>query len=122
MTPSSGDAPSASASSAILGLERVNLIGALHDELQRVDVDRLLIEIVGAQAHSLHRVALIAVARDDDDLRERRELEDLAQRREALADAAVVGGQPEILQHDGRLVAAQLVDGASRGPSAAMTS
>ena len=77
----------------VLGFERVNLIGALHDQLQRVDVDGLLIEIVGAEADGLDRVALVAVARDDDDFRERRELQDLAQRRETLADAAVVGRQ-----------------------------
>ena len=96
---------------AILGLERVHLIRALHDQLQRVDVDGLLIEVVGAEADGFHGVALVAVARDDDDLRERRELQDLAQRREAFADAAVVGRQAEILQDDRRLVAAQLVDG-----------
>ena len=106
----------------ILGLERVNLIGALHDQLQRVDVDGLLIEVVGAEADGLDGVALVAVARDDDDLRERRELQNLAQRGEALADAAVVGRQAEILQHDGRLVAAQLVDGRSRDRWPQMTS
>ena len=106
----------------ILGLERVHLIRALHDQLQRVDVDGLLIEVVGAEADRLHGVALVAVPRDDDDLRERRELQDLAQRREALADAAVVGRQTEVLQHDGRLVAAQLVDGRSRDRWPQMTS
>ena len=110
MTPSSGDAPSASRELPILGLERVNLIRALHDQLQRVDVDGLLIEVVGAEADRLHGVALVAVPRDDDHLRERRELQNLAQRGEALADAAVVGRQAEVLQHDRRLVAAQLVD------------
>ena len=59
----------------ILGLERVHLIRALHDQLQRVDVDGLLIEVVGAEADRLHGVALVAVPRDDDDLRERRELQ-----------------------------------------------
>ena len=93
MTPSSGEVPSASARLAVLGFERMNLIRALHDQLQRVDVDGLLIEVVGAEADGLHGVALVAVARDDDDLRERRELQDLAQRREAFADAAVVGRQ-----------------------------
>ena len=51
------------------------------------------------------------MARDDHDLRERRELQDLSQRREAFRDAAIVGGQAQVLQHDGGLMPAQLVDG-----------
>ena len=100
----------------ILGLERVDLVRALHDELQRVDVDRLLVEVVGAEAHGFHGVALVAMARDHDDLRERRERENLAQRRETFGHALVVRRQTEILQHDGRLVPAQLVDRAASGP------
>jgi hypothetical protein len=52
----------------------------------------------------------IAVAGDHDDLGVRRERQHLLQRLEPLADAVGIRWQPEILQHHGRLGAAQLAD------------
>ncbi len=95
---------------AVLVLEPVNPVGALHDQLQRVDVDWFLIEIVGAEPDRFDRVALVAVPRDDHHFRVRSKAQDLAERGEALLDAAVVRRQPEVLEHDRRLVATQLAD------------
>src|SRR6185295_16080855 len=62
----------------ILGLERMDLISALNDELKRVDVDGLLVEVIRAQADGLQGVRLVAVPGDHVDLRERCERQDVA--------------------------------------------
>ena len=51
-----------------------------------------------------------------------RDAQGLEQRGDALGDALGVGRQPEILQHDRRLVPAQRGNGRGRGPPPSCTS
>ena len=60
---------------------------------QHVRIDRLLVEIVGAERHGAHRVVAIGVAGDDDDPRVRREAQDFLERAHAFADAFGIGRQ-----------------------------
>ncbi len=89
-------------------LELEDLVGAVDDELQYVSVHRLLVEVVGAEADRLDRILLVAMTGHDDDLRRRREAQHLLERRKPLGHAFGVGRQAEVLEHDGRLVPAQL--------------
>jgi hypothetical protein len=95
---------------AVFGFERLDVQGALDHQFEDVGLERLLEEIVGAEADRLDRVAAVEVAGDDDDLGQRRQREDLLQRGEALGGAVGVGRQAEVEQHHRRFVAAQLGD------------
>jgi hypothetical protein len=95
---------------AVLRLELMQPEGAIDEQLQRVYVDGLLVEIVGAEADRLERVVAVLVAGDDDHLGGRPGLQDVLQGGEALGDAFGIRRQPEVLQHDRRIVAAQLAD------------
>ena len=92
---------------AVLPLERVHVERAAHQQAQHFDVDRLLVEIPGAERHGAHRVVAIVVAGDDDDLGGGIDAEDFRQRGHAFADAFRIGRQPQILQHHARLMTAQ---------------
>ena len=94
----------------VLRFELGDVERPVDEQLERVGVDGLLVEVVGALADGRQRVLLVAVAGDDDDFRVRRELEDLAERQQAFLDAFGPGRQTEILQDDGRFVPAQLHD------------
>ena len=94
----------------VLLLERVDVEGALHQQAQHVGVDRLLVEIVGAQADGPHRVLLVELPGHDDDLGVGRELERLEQAGEPLGDPFGVRGKTQVLQHDGGLVTTQRRD------------
>ena len=95
-------------SSLVLPLQLVDVISAIDDQLQRVGIDRLLIEIIGADSHRTHGVLLVAMTGDDDHLGRRHQRQNLLQRGDPLADAFRIRRQTEILQHHRRLVAAQL--------------
>ena len=69
---------------AVLGLDLVEVEGARDDQPELVDVDRLAVEIIGAERDRLQRAFARAVARGDDDLGVGLEREDLGQRGEAL--------------------------------------
>src|SRR5882672_1761847 len=92
----------------VFGFEFVHPERALHDERQHFGVEWFLVEIVGALGNRAHGVFAFVVAGDHDHLRVRRERQYFLERRETLAHALRVRRQAEILQHDRRLVAAQL--------------
>ena len=98
----------------------MDLEGALDQQLEHVRIDGLLVEIVGAETDGLDRVLLVELAGHHDHLGGRGDLQGLEQRGHALGDALGVGRQPEILQHDRRLVPAHGGDG-RRPRSAAVT-
>ena len=103
-----GRAGLALAQDPVLLLQRADLERPVDDQPQYVDVERLLVEVVGAQAYRLHGVVAVGITGDHDDLGARRQAQDLAERRHALADALGIRRQPQVLQHDRRLEAAQL--------------
>src|SRR6185312_436501 len=74
-------------------------------EAENLDIDRLLVEIVGPEGDRAHRVLALLVAARDDDLGLRRALDDALERRQALARAVRVGRQAEIEHHHRRRVA-----------------
>jgi hypothetical protein len=88
-------------------LQRVHVEGAADDEPQHIRIDRLLIEVIGAERHGLQCALAIGVAGHDDDLGLRRDAQDLGQRRQAFGDAFRVRRQAQILEHDRRLETAQ---------------
>ena len=69
----------------VLVLDRVEVEGARDDQAELVDVDRLAVEIVGAERDRLERAFAGAVAGGDDDLGVGLEAEDFGQRGEAFA-------------------------------------
>ncbi len=93
---------------SILRFQLGNVERAIDQQLERVRVDRLLVEIVGALGDRRQGIFLVAVAGDDDHLGVRRQPQRFGQRRETLLDALGLGRQTEILQHDGRLAAPEL--------------
>ena len=95
-TPSIGERGAAAARLAVLGLELVQPEGALDDEAQHVDIDRLLEEIVGAERDAAQRVLAVLVAGGDDDLGVGRELAQRLERGQAFAGAVGIGRQAEI--------------------------
>ena len=87
------------------------------DQAELVDVDRLAVEIIGAERDRLERAFARAVARGDDDLGVGLEREDLGQRGEALGGAVGIGRQAEVERDHRGLVQAQQVDRLRRGRS-----
>ena len=81
---------------AVLGLEIEHLLGAADDHPQNLDVDRLLIEIVGAERDRAQRVLAGLVAGGDDHLGCGRQFADFGQCRQALRRAVGIGRQAEI--------------------------
>ncbi len=104
MTPASGITLWRCGQGAVLLLEVVDLERALHQELEHVGVDRLLVEIVGPKADGLDRVLLVELPGHHDHLGGRGDLQGLEQRRHALGHTLGVRRQSEVLQDDGRLV------------------
>ena len=96
---------------AVLGLEHRNPEGAIDDQLQDVDVNRLLVEVVGAVANRVQGVVAIRVTGHDDDLCLRCDREDLLQRLESLGNTLCVGRQAQVEQHDTRFVTPQCCHG-----------
>ncbi len=78
------------------------------DEVEQLGLERLRVEIVGAEADRLDRVRAVVLAGDHDDLRVRRDRQHLGEQREALGRAVRVRRQPEVHRDDRRLVATQL--------------
>ena len=89
-------------------LQLIDLIGAIDDELQGLRFYRLLIKIIGSQAHRLDGVFLVTVAGHDDYLGRGRRGERFFERREPFGNALGIGRQTEILQYDRRFEAPQL--------------
>ena len=66
---------------AVLGLDLVQLEGAADDQAELVDIDRLLVEIIGARRDRAQRAFARAMARGDDDLGVGLQREDRLERR-----------------------------------------
>jgi hypothetical protein len=81
--------------------------------LQRVGVDRLLVKVVGAERDRLQRVLLVAVAGNDNHLGVRGQFQEFLQGGETFFDALGVRWQPQVLQHDHRVMPPQFRDGSS---------
>ena len=94
----------------VLVLDRVELEGALHDQAELIDVDRLLVEIIGAGGDRPERAFPRAMAGGDDHLGLGLERQDRLQRGEALGDAIGVRRQAEIERHHRRFRRADKVD------------
>ena len=82
--------------------------GPLGDEVEHRHVNRLLIEIVGALGHGSQSVVALAVACHHNNLRMRRETQDVAQAGKPLLYAFGIRRQAEVLQYHHRLMASQL--------------
>ena len=82
----------------------VQVEGAGDDQAELVDVDRLAVEIIGAERDRLERAFAGAMAGGDDDLGVGLEREDFGQRREALVGAVGIGRQAEVERDHRRLV------------------
>ena len=96
MIPSTGEAAARFAEPAVLGFELEHLFGTADDQLQHIDIDRLLIEIVGAESDRPQRMLAGLVAGRDDDLCRRRNREDFGQCRQPLGGSVRIGRKPEI--------------------------
>ena len=69
----------------VLGLDLLQVEGAADDQAQFVDVDRLAVEIIGAERDGLERAFARAVAGCDDDLGIGLQREDFGERRKPFA-------------------------------------
>ena len=67
-------------------------------------------KVVRTETHRANRITAVFVSSHDNDLRVGGERDDLLERLEAFFDGAVVRRHVEIMQNDGWLMAAQLVD------------
>ena len=94
----------------ILALDVVELEGAADDQAELVDVDRLLVEIIGARRDRPERAFARAMARGDDHLGLGLERQDRLERREALGDAVGIGRQAEIERDHGGLGRAHQIE------------
>ena len=92
---------------AVVGFELVKLEGAGDDQAELVDVDRLLVEIIGAEADRPQRAFVRAVAGGDDDLGVGLEAQDFLERGEPLGGAVGIGRQAEVERDDVGFVRAQ---------------
>ena len=89
---------------------RVELEGAADDQAELVDVDRLLVEIIGARRDRPERAFAGAVAGGDDHLGLGLQRQDRLERGEALGDAVGIGRQAEVERHHRRLGRADEVE------------
>ena len=94
----------------VLGLDAVELEGAADDQAELVDVDRLLVEIIGARRDRPERAFAGAVARGDDHLGLGLQRQDRLERGEAFGDAVGIGRQAEVERDHRRLGRAQQID------------
>ena len=95
---------------AILLLDRVQVEGPRDDEAEVVDVDRLLVEIVGAEGDCLESALAGAVTGRDDDLGVGLEPHDFLEGCKALLGPVWVRRKAEVERDDGRLMRAQSLD------------
>ncbi len=95
---------------AILAFDLVELEGAPDDQAELIDVDRLLVEIIGARRDRAQRTFARAMARGDDHLGAGLEREDIVERGEAFGDAVGIGRQAEVQCHHRRLGGAHQID------------
>ena len=94
----------------VLRLDAVQLEGAADDQAELIDIDRLLVEIVGAGRDRPERAFAGAVARGDDHLGLGLQRQDRLERGEAFGDAVRIGRQAEIERHHRRLGRADEID------------
>ena len=89
---------------AVLVLQPMQVETALDDRAQHLELDRLLAEIVGAEADRLQRGPVLAIAGDDDHLGLGRDAQYFLQRGQAFGHAIRIGRQAEIQDHDRRVL------------------
>ncbi len=114
--PSSGEAPCSRSRRLVLLFQLENLVGAVHDQLQDIGIDRLLIEVIGAKPDRLDGIVLVAVTGHDDHLGGRRQAQDLLQGREALGHAFGVRRQAQVLEHHRAARAGAVAPARNHGP------
>src|SRR3546814_10316812 len=81
---------------SVLALDAVELEGAAYDEAELIDVDRLLVEVIGTGRDGPERALAGAVTRGDDNLGIGLQRENGLERRETLAHAVGIGREAEI--------------------------
>jgi len=94
----------------VLGFEFVDVECARDDQPQLVDVERLLIEIIGPARDRAHGGLARTVPRCDDDLGAGLQTQNLFERRKALARAVGIGRKPQVERHHIGRVQPQHVD------------
>ncbi len=94
----------------VFRLQRVDVEGAGDDQSQRIDVDRLGVEVPGTVGDRLQRALASTVARGDDHLGVGLEAQDRRERRKALGRSVGIGRQAKIERDDRRLFCAQRVE------------
>jgi hypothetical protein len=72
------------------------VFGAADDQLQYVDLDRLLIEVIGTQSDCAQCVFSRLVAGRDDDFCRRRGCQNSRQRCQSLGSSVRIGREPQI--------------------------
>ena len=92
---------------AVLLLDLVQRESAPHDQPERVDIERLLVEVVGAALDRLQRALACAVAAGDDHLGVGLQFHDRVEDGEAFGGAVGVGRQAEIERDHRRRLGAQ---------------
>ena len=70
--------------------------GAAQDDVELVNLDRLVEVVVGAEADRAERVLSLTLARDDDHLRATLLLQDLVQNEKAFFDTVRIGRKAQI--------------------------
>ena len=86
----------------IFGLEPIEIERPPNDQVQGLDIDRFVIEVIGAEADGPHRVLALGLTAHDDDFGLGCERQDGFQRRQSLRGTILVRWQAKIEQDDRR--------------------
>src|SRR3546814_16347942 len=89
---------------SVLALDAVELEGAAYDEAELIDVDRLLVEVIGTGRDGPERALAGAVTRGDDHLGIAPQRENGLARRDPLAPAGGLGREAEVERDAWRLL------------------
>ena len=81
---------------AVLALELMDVKGAAQNDVELVNLDRLVEVVVGAEADRAQRVLSLTLARNDDHLRAALLLQDLVQNEKAFFDTVRIGRKAQI--------------------------
>ncbi len=94
----------------VLLFQFINAAGSIHDESQKVRIDRFAEEIVSAQSNGPDGVFAVFVSGDHNDFGFRSDLQQLFHRGQALGRPVRIGRQPEIDDRDRRPLALERFD------------
>ena len=92
----------ASTQAPVFGFQLIDPARPIDDQRQNCRVDRLGAEVIRAEPDGAHRVFLLILAADDDDLGIRRDFENLFQRRKPFDGRIRMRRQAEIERHHRR--------------------